>query len=309
MKKIIFTSLLFCMTALSINAQFLFRVTKKNLSKPSYILGTIHTMPGSLLDSIPTYLAAEKECTQLYTECDISDKQHMDKVVSTGQDLVTLLDNKTIFDIMKKNQIELLDSRFKETFHINLTDSAVRTIWNYNPMVFISTFSLFFATEEMKKYPELELSGIPIDIECISRAKNRGMSIGQLDLIHHQDSIAKIQETLNSSIESKVDSLMAFLNNFEQYKQKIAEEIKTTAATIYYWKRGDYNSFAKSNFWLSQVESNPALFKQRNDRWVLIISKAIQHHPTLFVFGAAHLIGPNGIIQKIRDMGYVVEQI
>ena len=31
--------------------------------------------------------------------------------------------------------------------------------------------------------------------------------------------------------------------------------------------------------------------------------------PTMFVFDAAHLIGKEGIIQKLREKGYKIEQI
>ena len=34
---------------------------------------------------------------------------------------------------MSKDQIEILDTRFRETFQVDLTDSAMKTAWNYNP--------------------------------------------------------------------------------------------------------------------------------------------------------------------------------
>jgi len=40
-KKTIITILLF-IAAITVNAQFLFRITSGGLSKPSYILGSIH---------------------------------------------------------------------------------------------------------------------------------------------------------------------------------------------------------------------------------------------------------------------------
>lgn len=42
-KKTIITILLF-IAAITVNAQFLFRITSGGLSKPSYILGSIHTL-------------------------------------------------------------------------------------------------------------------------------------------------------------------------------------------------------------------------------------------------------------------------
>ena len=55
MKKTILTTLL-VIAAITVNAQFLFRINGGGLQKPSYILGSVHTMPGAILDSIPESL-------------------------------------------------------------------------------------------------------------------------------------------------------------------------------------------------------------------------------------------------------------
>lgn len=73
-KKTIITILLF-IAAITVNAQFLFRITSGGLSKPSYILGSIHTLPGSLLDSIPEFLVAESECQQLYSDIQATQRE------------------------------------------------------------------------------------------------------------------------------------------------------------------------------------------------------------------------------------------
>lgn len=36
---------------------------------------------------------------------------------------------------------------------------------------------------------------------------------------------------------------------------------------------------------------------------------AMQKAPTMFVFGAGHLIGEHGVIQLLRGAGYTVEQV
>ena len=39
------------------------------------------------------------------------------------------------------------------------------------------------------------------------------------------------------------------------------------------------------------------------------IQEAMKEKPTIFVFGALHLIGAEGIVCLLRDVGYKVEQI
>ena len=73
-KKNIIT-LLLALVAINGQAQFLFRISGNKLKEPSYILGSIHTLPGLILDSIPEYLEAEAKSKQLFAEYDISDQQ------------------------------------------------------------------------------------------------------------------------------------------------------------------------------------------------------------------------------------------
>ena len=307
-KKTIITILLF-IAAITVNAQFLFRITSGGLSKPSYILGSIHTLPGSLLDSIPEFLVAESECQQLYSEYDVSDQQKMNDMKMAGQHATTLPNGKTIFDVLNKEQTDLLNAKFNETFHVNLTDSVMKATWNYQPFVFPTTFILIFSTEEMRKHPELGLVGTPMDLVCITRAKERGMVLGQLDQIQSQDSLTKMRDTWIEKMDTQVDSLMSFLSNFEQRKQQVTDEVVGLVRAADYWKRGDYDSFDTDSAWLSQVDKAPDLFRKRNEKWLPKITDAMNEAPTMFVFGAGHLIGPYGIVKLLRNAGYSVEQI
>ena len=295
--------------ATTINAQFLFRISGNGLNQPSYILGTLHTLPGSLLDSIPEYLKAEAECKQLYAEYDISSQQKMTELQTAGQQAIVLPDGKTIFDVLTMEQLDALDYRFKELFQVNLTDSAMKATWNYQPFVFLTTFTLIFTTMEMQKHPEMGLVGTPIDLVCITRAKERGLTFGQLDQVQSQDSLQKLRDTQMDKIDAQVDSLMSFLRHFDERRQQVVDEVTSAVKAGEYWKQGDYDGFDTDPFWLLQLDKNPALFKQRNERWLPKITSAIQQAPTLFVFGAGHMIGKDGIINKLREAGYKVEQI
>ena len=308
MKKYIF-ALSLAMVTVGANAQFLFRISGNTLKEPSYILGSVHTLPGSLLDSIPEYLEAEATCRQLYAEYDISDQQKINEVQAAGQQAITLSDGKTIFDVLNMEQLDALNYRFNETFHVNLTDSVMKATWNYQPLVFVSTFNLIFATQEMQKHPELAMTGTPLDLVCINRAKERGSNLGQLDEIQPQDSLTKMRNTMNEQLGAQIDSLMSFLDNFEQRKQRAIDEIQSAALSAQCWRVGDYDSFATSSFWLSEVEKQPAFFQLRNEKWLPKLQAAMSEAPTMFVFGAGHLIGTYGMLQLLRNAGYTVEQV
>ena len=53
----------------------------------------------------------------------------------------------------------------------------------------------------------------------------------------------------------------------------------------------------------------PELIKDRNEKWLPRMVAAMREKPTMFVFGAGHLMGEHGIIEKLRKAGYKVEQV
>ena len=85
MNKEFIIILIFALAHTNVNAQFFFRISGNKLKQPSYILGSLHTLPGSILDTIPEYLEAEAKCKQLVAEYDISDQQKMKEVQTAGK--------------------------------------------------------------------------------------------------------------------------------------------------------------------------------------------------------------------------------
>ena len=50
-------------------------------------------------------------------------------------------------------------------------------------------------------------------------------------------------------------------------------------------------------------EASPAIYVERNKKWLPTIVEAIKEMPTLFVFGAGHLTGQDGVVRMLRDTG------
>ena len=68
MKKHIVITILLSFVVATAEAQLLYRISGGGLKEPSFMLGTVHNLPGSLLDSIPEYAEAEAQCQQMYVE-------------------------------------------------------------------------------------------------------------------------------------------------------------------------------------------------------------------------------------------------
>lgn len=304
MRKII-TSLLLALLTVSANAQFLFRISGADKqSAPSYMLGTIHLLPASLLDSIPAYQEAEAQCRQLFIEYDV---KAMDSLMSKGTNMMQMPEGKTILDLLGREQTEKLKECIKDGFFVSVEDSEIVARFNYQPVVFLLTLKVAPLTRAMVKYPELRPQGMILDKGCAQRAKERNMTMGNLDEFN-LDSIKKAkEELLMQSLDMQADSLISFLNGYELYKKNFAEEMQNLVQAVRDWKAGDYEHFSSSEYWLEQTET--ALFRNRNEKWLPKMLAAMRETPTMFVFGAGHLVGPHGVIQQLRNAGCQVEQV
>ena len=295
------------MLTVSANAQFLFRISGADKqSAPSYMLGTIHLLPASLLDSIPAYQEAEAQCRQLFIEYDVNDKQAMDSLMSKGANMMQMPEGKTILDLLSREQTEKLKECIKDGFFISVEDSDIVAHFNYQPVVLLLTLKIAPLTRAMVKYPELRPQGMILDKGCAQRAKERNMTMGNLDEFN-LDSIKKANKELLQSLDMQADSLISFLNGYELYKKNSAEEMQNLVQAVRDWKAGDYEHFSSSEYWLEQTEM--PLFRNRNEKWLPKMLAAMREAPTMFVFGAGHLVGPHGVIQLLRNAGCQVEQV
>lgn len=304
-KKTLFTALLFTAAVLTANAHLMFRISGGGLEKPSYILGTIHVLSGDLLDSIPAFLEAENQCQQLFVESDVTDQQDRQERRAAGQQLMTLPDGKTIADVLGEERMAILQERMKETCHINLADSAAQKFLYYQPFFFTFSLNMMIQVEVYKKYPAMR-NGNMMDVACMKRAKARGWKVGNLDQVFTSEELGKIKETI-TPIDEQVDTLMALLNNYDERRQNILNKFEGMHNMGNYWSAGDYESFER--LVLPEAEANPGFLAERNKKWMPIIIEAVKEMPTLFVFGAGHLAGPEGVVRMLRDAGYTVEQL
>ena len=302
-KKAIITALLFIAT-ITANAQFIFRISGNGLEKPSFILGSLHVLSGDILDSIPAFLEAEKQCRQLYVETDLIDPQQKQARREQGQQLATMPDGKTISDILGEERMKMLQERMKETYHVDLADSTAKAYLHYQPYVFTVLLDMMIQMEARQKYPAMR-NGNMMDRACIARAKARGWEVGNLDRQQNPEELAKNKEALSQNIDEQADSLMALLNNFDERKQKTLKVIILVQTMCDYWTAGDYEGFER--FIQPENEAHPAIYSDRNKKWMPIIIEAIKEMPTLFVFGAGHLTGPQGVVNQLRQAGFVVE--
>jgi len=80
------------------------------------------------------------------------------------------------------------------------------------------------------------------------------------------------------------------------------------------WRRGDATRLW-SEMGLDMKREYPALYRninvERNDRWLPKLEQRLQagQGTTLVIVGSLHLLGPDGVVEKLRARGYQVDRI
>lgn len=315
MRNSIILSLILALSAIGADAQFLFRISGNGLKEPSYMLGTAHNMPASAIDSIPDYAEAEAKCRLLYTEYDFTDQNKVGAFADTLRQKVqslTLPDGKTIFDVLNKEQVDTLSSRVNAMLHVNLRDSACIALWHFQPVGFTSLLVGWIQFEVRKQSGQTPQITSLIDMACVQRARERGMEIRQLDELQDWQEIRKnsqAQNLLTQDIDTQVDTLMAVLRTYDRRLKAALDEAEGMKQIGVCMRAGDYDGFAAMDYIQRLVTSNPSLFLYRNEKWLPKMKEAMSEAPTMFDFGAAHFVGDEGIIAKLREAGYTVEQV
>ena len=303
MKKSILLIIL-AVTAITADAQFLFRVSGNGLKEPSYILGTIHTLPSSVkIDSIPEYVEAEAKCRQLYAESDTAATQVIADALADEKESIFLPEGKTIGDLLAPEQFDLLKTWVKKVLNKNLSPRN-----NLKPINYLLLFNNAIQNEAMKKYYGDNEGFTKIDMDCIDRAVKRGMTLGHLD---DYAIVEKMPDRLGFSMEidAQVDSLVSFLNNYDKIHQQAMDAWKILSETMDYWMKGDYDSFASMEGWDVFIATNPVDIVSRNEKWLPMMKAAMSKAPTMFVVGVGHLVEKEGVIAKLREAGYKVKQV
>lgn len=286
-------------------AQFVFRITGNGLESPSYIIGTIHTLDGALLDSIPEYQEAVAQCRQLYTEFDTTDKQRHAEDNKRAQESMILPDGMTIFEHLGSEKSEILTNVFSEKFKMNLRDSVAKPLWHYSPTFYVGFIWITLMTKSGMIQTGVKT---PIDKAIIQQAYDRDWTVGELDEIGENGTILPVEMP---SLEAMTDSLMKYLERYdellESYKKE-AESVRKMEEFARSCNFEDLDIYIFEKF--KNVEAfskvKEAVFTKRNEIWLPKMKQAMQEAPTLFDFGAGHLVGDDGVLKMLRDAGYEV---
>ena len=296
MKKILMTLAAFLCCTMAIHAQLLYRISGNRLTEPSYILGTCHTADVSFVDSIPGLRKTMKATKQVYGETDMNAKsepttEELDKFILLPKGMT--LDSLLSADDIKRLTAFMIDS-------CKIDSANVGFFFDVKPF----PLALYLALKcDGFKETLKSNDGVMFDEYFQKEALRQGKEIGGLETKNSQFKLF-----CNSfSLKRQKELLMCMVDN---HKRPGAEG---SGVETYYsqnldaiWKELNDNTDVDCGY---TSEEQMRLLSTRNLAWMKNIPTLMSRKPTLFVVGALHLPGPNGVLDLLRKAGYTVEAV
>jgi hypothetical protein len=263
----------------------LWEISGKNLSKPSYLFGTIHMLckeDAVLGDSL---LAAIEKTERVYLELDMDNIFEM--IGALRQ--MKMKNDTTLADLLSKDDY----NKVKEYMTAKSSLLPFSELETYKPLL-ASSLLLESAMD----------CGTPVAMEqlIMEVAKKSGKRIEGLESMAYQMSIfdsipykAQAEQLLKfvSDTGNQSDADNEFEEMVEAYKnqdlKKLSELINRSEAGI--------------------VQFEDLLLYNRNRNWVQKLKTIMPERPVTIAVGAGHLPGEKGVINLLRKEGYTVKPV
>lgn len=281
------------------HAQILYRISGNGLESPSYIVGTYHLAPASFVDSIPGMIQAMEGTSQVCGELDMMDAFKPENAARLLKSQM-LPEGITLSSLLTADQLKRLNALLLEVMGTNLDDEAFAAqMEKMCPAALSTTLTL---TSYMKGTPSFNPMDL-IDNYFQMQALQNGKTVKGFETVDFQMNIL-----YGTPLEKQANNLMCIVDHFED-----ANEMVNLITTAYFSQNLKQIEEALEEESKIDCETSPEdediLINNRNRNWVEMMPEMMAEQPTLFVVGAAHLCGEQGVLRLLEEAGYTVEGV
>ena len=289
MKKIALWAMI-CAAGLTASSQsnvstntLLWRISGNNLSKPSYLFGTIHLLCANDIELSETLKTAIKETDKVYLELDMDNLFEMMQAVQK----MKMRNDTTLSDLLSESDYKKVKAFFTSKSSM-IPFSILET---YKPMLAASMI--------MQTSTDCD-NAISMEQIIMQQAKQDRKEIKGMETMTYQLSIF---DSIPYEVQAK--QLLAFIteNDTEDKASKEYEEMASAYRNQELSKLEmliNKEEFGVGNF-------ADLLLYNRNRNWVVSMGKIFSANSAVIAVGAGHLPGEKGVINLLRKAGYKVD--
>lgn len=291
MKKIIF-SIAAVAVALSSQAQLLWKVSGGDAKGDSYIFGTHHIAPVTMIDSTPGLNDAINSVATVYGEIDMADMASPETQQIAMKYSMAPADS-TLSKVLTVEQLDSVNSLLAKYTGGMLTVSAVEAM---KPIVLSTQIGMF---QNMVAFPEFT-GQEQLDQLVQEKARSAGKEVKGLETLEQQLGLL-----MGGTVAEQVDNLMETVRKDESS----VENAKALAAA---YVSADLDAIQKL-FDDPEIGMSPEMSQKliydRNDNWVAQLRDILPSENVLVAVGVGHFIGEKGLIEQLRKAGYTVTPV
>ena len=276
-----------CATGLTASSQstntLLWRISGNNLSKPSYLFGTIHLVCANDIELSETLKSAIKETDKVYLELDMDNLFEMMQAVQK----MKMRNDTTLSDLLS-------DSDYKKVKAFFSSRSSMI------PFSILETYKPMLAASMIMQTSTSCDNAISMEQIIMQQAKQDRKEIKGMETMAYQLSIF---DSIPYEVQAK--QLLAFIteNDTEDKASKEYDEMASAYRNQELHKLEvliNKEEFGVGNF-------ADLLLYNRNRNWVVTMGKIFSANSAVIAVGAGHLPGEKGVINLLRKAGYKVD--
>ena len=300
MRKVFFlAAALIVSFAFNAQAQLLYRIFGNGLESPSYIVGTYHLAPASFADSIPGMSEAIENTQQVCGELDMMDAFKPENTAQLIQSQM-LPEGVTLSSLLTADQLTRLNALLLEVVGTNLEDEAFAAqMEKMKPVTLSTTLSLAAYMKKTQSFNPMEL----LDNYFQMLALQSGKSVIGFETVKFQMGVL-----YGSELPEQVDDLMCMVDHFDEATE-LVDRITSAYFSQNFQQLESVLEEEMEGTCAATPEEEAALLDDRNHNWINMMPDMMAEKPTLFVVGAGHLCGEQGVLKLLEGIGYTVEGI
>lgn len=287
--KSIIASLLL-LAAVPASAQILYKVEGNGLTAPSYIFGTHHLAPLSVIEKTGADKCF-KEASQIVGEIDMTQDQM--KLGMAMQPHMIAPSDSTLSKVISPEDFTIISEEFKKW--APMPGMELSMLEGMKPMVASTMVAVGMAAQAMPGYNPQE----QLDTYFQIQGKNEGKTITPLETVEYQASV--LYDT--TPIAFQAEALVEMLKD----PSKAIQSSKDLTAAY------DAEDLSKMLQLSEEDDEHPefmvALLDKRNAEWLEKLPEIMKAAPSFIAVGALHLAGDKGIVEGLKKLGYNVTPV
>lgn len=290
MKKNLLIFLTVLLAGNLLNAQILYKVESKSGVSPSYVFGSHHLSPISIVEEsgVMEYF---NQTDQVVGEIDLT----IDPMTlsMTLQPFMMAPADSTLSVLLKGENLDSLNAQFVKW--APMPGMQLQMLEPLKPMAVTTMMAAGMSQEVLPGFDPTQ----QLDSYFFQTGVKEGKKIAALETPEYQGEVL-----FNSTpLTVQAEALIEMLKNPE-------ESVKAAGKLSKAYQERDLDSMLELS---KEDEEHPEFMEnilyKRNAEWMKKLPSIIDTDSSFIVVGALHLAGPDGIIQGLKDQGYQVTPI